>query len=151
MVINHCLILGHSSKEPKNQVVWSRLYLRNGFRCIESVSVGCQRFHCPIRHFSLQMIQKGISIKTVILLYCLFLAKSKSMIELDFDVQFDTPNDDHTRRSKIARNKLRGRYSSVNQNLVSSNGITQILPRYEGPKSKSRSLKGWFKYESNDI
>ena len=64
------------------------------------------------------------------------ITKSNHDIKIDFDIQLDATNHNHNVRSKMSHNKS---YSSVNQKLVSRNGIG---PRYKVHKTKSRSLTG---------
>ena len=64
------------------------------------------------------------------------IAQSKYDMQIDFDIQFDVPNRNHNVSSKMQQKKS---HSSVNQKLVSRNGID---PRYKIHKTKSRSLTG---------
>ena len=85
----------------------------------------------------LNMILKWISI--VIFFFehnYLVIAKSKYDIQIDLDIQFDVPTHDHNLSSKMPHHKS---HSSVNQKLVSRNGIG---PRYKVHMTKSRSLSG---------
>ena len=71
--------------------------------------------------------------------YHLEIAKSKYDIQIDFDIQFDVPNHNHNVSSKMPHHKS---HSSVNQKLVSRNGIG---PMDKVHKAKSRSLTGLFR------
>ena len=67
------------------------------------------------------------------------IAKSKYDFQIDFDVQIDVPNYNHSVSSNIQLKKSR---SSGIQKLVSWNGNG---PRYKVQKTKSRSLTGLFR------
>ena len=71
--------------------------------------------------------------------YHLEIAKSKYTIQVDFDVTFDVPNDNHNVSSWMPHHKS---FSSVNQKLVSTN---EIGPRKKLHNTKSRSLTGKFR------
>ena len=60
-------------------------------------------------------------------------------VKIDFDIQLDVPNHNHNKSSKMSHNKS---HSSVNQKLVSRNGIG---PMDKVHKAKSRSLTGLFR------
>ena len=86
------------------------------------------------------MILKWIFIITLFFEHnYLEIAKSKYDIQIDFDILFDVPNHNHNLSSKMSHHKSN---STVNQNLVSRNGI---VPRYKVHKAKSRSLTGLFR------
>ena len=86
------------------------------------------------------MILKWISIFIFFFIHYHFeIANSKHIIQMDFDIQFDVPNHNHNVSSKMSHHKS---HSSVNQTLVSRNGIG---PRYKVHKAKSRSLTGLFR------
>ena len=67
------------------------------------------------------------------------ITKSNHDIKIDFDIQLDVPNHNDNLSSKMSHIKSN---STVNQNLISRNGI---VPRYKVHKAKSRSLTGLFK------
>ena len=67
------------------------------------------------------------------------IAKSKNDIQIDFDIQYDVPNNNRNVNSKMSHHKSQ---SSVNQTLVSGN---RIGPTYKVHKAKSRSLTGLFR------
>ena len=64
------------------------------------------------------------------------IANSKYYIRIDFDIKDDVPNHNRNVSSKHES------HSSVNQTLVSRNGIGS---RYKVHKAKSRSLTGLFR------
>ena len=68
--------------------------------------------------------------------YYLETAKSKDIIQMDFDIQFDVSNHNHNVSSTLPHHKA---HTSVNQKLDSRNGIS---PRSKVQKTKSRSLTG---------
>ena len=68
--------------------------------------------------------------------YYLETAKSKDIIQMDFDIQFDIPNHNHNASSTLPRHKA---HSSVNRKLDARNGIG---PRNKVHNTKSRSLRG---------
>ena len=67
------------------------------------------------------------------------IVKPNHDIKIDFDIQLDVPNHNHNVSSKMSHDKS---HSSVNQTLISRNGIG---PRYKVHKAKSRSLTGLFR------
>ena len=69
--------------------------------------------------------------------YHLEIAKSKYIIQTDFDIQFDVSNHNHNVSSSMPHHKS---YSSVNQKLVSTIGPTKKLHT-----TKSRTLTGKFR------
>ena len=71
--------------------------------------------------------------------YHLEIAKSRYTIQMDFDIQFDVPNNDHNVSSRMPHHKS---HSSANQKLVSTN---KIGPRNKLHNTKSRSLTGRFR------
>ena len=83
------------------------------------------------------MILKWISITIFFFEHnYLEIAKSKYVVQMDFDIQFDVTNDNHNVSSKMPCLKS---HSFVNQKLVSKSGI---VPRNKIRKTKSRSLTG---------
>ena len=68
--------------------------------------------------------------------YHLEVAKSKYIIQTDFDIPFNIPYHIHNVSSTLPHRKA---HASVNQKLDSSNGIG---PRSKVHKTKSRSLTG---------
>ena len=67
------------------------------------------------------------------------ITKSNHDINIDFDIQLDVPNHNDNLSSMMSHQTS---HSSVNQTLVSRNGIG---PRYKVHKAKSRSLTGLFR------
>ena len=83
------------------------------------------------------MILKWVSIVTVLLAYYHFnIVFSKYDIQIDFNLQFDQPNQNHNVSSNMLKHEL---HSSVNKTRISN---YEISPRYELNKAKSRSLAG---------
>ena len=83
------------------------------------------------------MILRSISI--IILFfehYYLEIAKPKYIIQMDADIPFNVPNNNHNVSSKMSQHKS---HSYVNRKLVSSDGNGQ---RCKVHKAKSRSLIG---------
>ena len=83
------------------------------------------------------MILKWVCIITVLLAYYHFnIVYSKCVIQIDFNFQFDVPNQNHNVSSKMQKHKL---HSSVNKKLSSNN---EISPRHKLNKAKARSISG---------
>ena len=68
--------------------------------------------------------------------YHLEVAKSKYIIQTDFDIPFDIPNYNHNVSSTLPHHKA---HSSVNRKLDARNGIG---PRNKVHNTKSRSITG---------
>ena len=82
-------------------------------------------------------ILKWVCIITLLLAYYHFnIVYSKYVIQIDFNVQFDVPNQNHNVSSKMTKHKL---HSSGNKKLISN---YEISPRYKLNKARSRSLAG---------
>ena len=84
-----------------------------------------------------KMTLKWFSKVTVLLVHLYFnIVYSKYIIQIDFNFQFDVPNQNHNVSSKMTKHKLQ---SSGNKKLISN---YKISPRYKLNKARSRSLAG---------
>ena len=83
------------------------------------------------------MILMWVCIIEVLLAYYHFnIVYSKYAIQIDFNLQFDVPNQNHSVSSKMPKHEL---HSSLNKKLISD---YEISPSYKLNKAKSRSLAG---------